>query len=327
MTATARDFECRELVGGVDAGYSSSDELMHATRDATAPTPQRIPWKVCAAAAAACTAACGVLILVCFFGAKMIERRIVLHNSNGGATLCMDSGFTAAITAQLSEACTRLNRAGVQYWLDEGTLLGAIREQGVFKHDYDGDIAYVRGNHAELVGALHGISRGTFYCQADFVSENRAFPRETASRPPSEWKFMVDLYPFAEEAAPLRAERAGSNAGAAEAIGDAEARREESHLAFECDTFSGARTTCRCRRWAVFPLRALNGSGPLAHCKIPNMPWLYYEQREKPPHSSDAYWQRLLEAALDRRDSDFRSCVPRSREQVRCSFLLFASIL
>lgn len=286
-----------------DEEYSASDELVpHTSRDAQAPTLRRRPRKACIAACTACAAVALVLVmtLVLFSGDfwRIIERKIVLHNNDGGVLLCMDPGFTAAITEQLSEACTRLNLAGVQYWLDEGTLLSAIREQGVFKHDYDGDIAYVRGDHAKLVGALYNISAGTFYRQAHF--DQGGVPIH-GSRQPMLWDFMIDAYPFTEEAAPLHSAPASRAARTANEAGEAATRREEPHLAFECGTNS-ATAVCRCRRWSVFPLRSLNGSGPLAHCNIPNMPWLYYGQRNLPPHSSTAYWERLLEAALDRRD-------------------------
>lgn len=65
---------------------------------------------------------------------------------------CMSKIQTAAIENEVSHACTMLNEAKVTYWLDRGTLLGAVREGGVLRHDTDADIGYdVKDMHKTLM--------------------------------------------------------------------------------------------------------------------------------------------------------------------------------
>ena len=228
-----------------------------------------------------------------------IYRTMVVHSNGAKPTLCMEAGFTDAVTLQLAEACTRLNAAEASYWLDEGTLLSAIREQRVFPHDYDADIAYLRSDHAKVVGALKDLRSGTFFRQNDF--DGGGLGRGNAAR----WKFMIDLTPLAEAPpAPHSALRGLPFAAVAAAI--------EPRLAFRC---GDSQHDCTCRRWTVFPLRRLGGEGRLAHCQIPNVPWLFYEQRRFASASWAAWAKRFTEAALDKRDVDLRACVPRNEEE------------
>lgn len=67
---------------------------------------------------------------------------------------CNDESFIEDIRNQVSYACSSLNRHKVTYFLDGGTLLGAMRERDILAHDYDGDIGYMWNMQETVLLAL-----------------------------------------------------------------------------------------------------------------------------------------------------------------------------
>lgn len=78
-------------------------------------------------------------------------RRLLL------AGLVLEGAYRAVIRAKnrkfvrlLSDVADRLEAAGLEYWLDWGTLLGAVREGGILEHDTDTDLTLPAGQGAAL---------------------------------------------------------------------------------------------------------------------------------------------------------------------------------
>lgn len=61
----------------------------------------------------------------------------------GSEHKCQSDEYLKSITTCISDICTQLSQANVTYWIDGGTLLGGIRNKGILRHDYDGDIGYL----------------------------------------------------------------------------------------------------------------------------------------------------------------------------------------
>lgn len=58
----------------------------------------------------------------------------------------MSDEFRTSLTFMLTTIITAFEKHNVEYWLDFGTLLGAIRDKGLIPWDGDGDISYVKGD-------------------------------------------------------------------------------------------------------------------------------------------------------------------------------------
>ena len=158
---------------------------------------------------------------------------------------CLPSEATTAIETQIAAACQRLNRAGAEYWLDRETLVAVTNEpnQRVFKHSSNADIAYMRRDHAKVVGALKSHdSLGEYYRYAHFdrgflghfdTKWKYAVGKGVAGQA---WKFAIGLHSAAELSE--KSERT-ENGRFALAVGDGES--ESLHIP-----------------WNVFPLRKVS---------------------------------------------------------------------
>ena len=62
----------------------------------------------------------------------------------------------------LREITTLCDRHNIPYWLDSGTLLGAVRHGGFIPWDDDADITMTRSDFAKLVAAL-GVTAPEYF--------------------------------------------------------------------------------------------------------------------------------------------------------------------
>ncbi len=87
-----------------------------------------------------------------------LEKRLLARSTRAPLDLALDpqAGFET-----LCELCDVLANAGMRPFLVSGTLLGAVREGALLKHDYDLDIGLLPGDGsaADAAEALAGISR------------------------------------------------------------------------------------------------------------------------------------------------------------------------
>ena len=287
-----------------------SDEAELEARSLLAPTKEQVAFKGSVAQTATIRSstvpplrrkrcviatAAGLLLLICFAapfvlrrGARMFYNKAVMHYSWKQALVdnadprCMPKEFTEFVSKNLAETCTRLNRAGVDYWLDKGTLLAVLREPGqsIFKHDSDADLVYMERDHAKMVGALKDGGAGEFFRQYD--EDYGGFGRRD---PPYATLIDLDAAAFTEETS---------------------ARTEfgRKSLAINKDVAFYMPSI-------IFPLRKLGGKGKLAHCSIPNIPFAYYEDRDW----STGFGPRMVQNFLQISDLDLRPCVPMMPEE------------
>jgi len=180
--------------------------------------------------------ACSVLVLVASVLTGLTTFNAVKFHFLPRA--CAGADVTAALTVMTAKACDRLNEAGVDYWLMDGTLLGAIRNGGrVLRTDHDGDIGYFWSDHAKVA---HAMDR-CFIVRAEHVGRGVA----------------VDLKRYAvrdDAIVRVNAPHETQNMSAA-----------ESELWVPLVTWynSGFNVS------DFLPVRTLGGHGPLRHCKVP----------------------------------------------------------
>jgi len=161
------------------------------------------------------------------------------HVCNGDETLKL-------MRDRISDTCHSLNELNVTYWLDAGTLLGAMREKDVIKHDYDIDFGYIKDAYSTeklmLLKEQHnqgphsdsnsvGIDFTPWFVKKSFWTGQYYLRKDT-------WR---DNHPLVWNVA--------------------------SALSVEF---------CTQEFGAVFPLQIFQSSGhPWAHCKIPHQSWQY----------------------------------------------------
>lgn len=92
---------------------------------------------------------------------KLYRERVAQHRAQV---------FRASSDKVFGLFANALQDIGCEYWLTFGTLLGAIREQGIIKHDLDIDVAMFRDkrpdNMVELM-AQHGFKRSRYIIVGD----------------------------------------------------------------------------------------------------------------------------------------------------------------
>lgn len=73
------------------------------------------------------------------------------------AALVLEGAYRAVVRAKnrkfvrlLSDVADHLEAVGLEYWLDWGTLLGAVREGGILEHDTDTDLTLPAGQGPAL---------------------------------------------------------------------------------------------------------------------------------------------------------------------------------
>ena len=191
------------MESGVLLGASSS-ALPSAGRSSASRRALR-RWKCIGIASTSVLLLVVIVILVLPGAMSVFYNMHVLHAGafaaapwNDVPAKCFEPAYVAAVTAQLSDTCHRLNRAGVDYWLTAGTLLAVIREpnQGIFKHDTDADVAYMARDHAKAVGALRSSQMGEYYFQSR-VSADGSVVTPAGSfvgRRDPPWGYCIDMF-------------------------------------------------------------------------------------------------------------------------------------
>src|SRR5260221_3266175 len=81
----------------------------------------------------------------------------------------------------LREVCDILNRGGVDYWCDYGTLLGYYRDGDVIRTDYDIDLCLLLSEKPKVIG-LRQAFKDRGYTLADTNGTTRLVVRITDDR-------------------------------------------------------------------------------------------------------------------------------------------------
>jgi len=180
--------------------------------------------------------ACSVLVLVASVLTGLTTFNAVKFHFLPRA--CAGADVTAALTVMTAKACDRLNEAGVDYWLMDGTLLGAIRNGGrVLRTDHDGDIGYFWSDNVRVA---RSVGR-RFIVEAPAVNGNPA----------------VDLKRY-------------------EVQGSSIVRVNAEHELHNISNIESPLVVSIVTKYNsgfdvsdFLPLRTLGGTGPLSHCKVP----------------------------------------------------------
>ena len=99
-----------------------------------------------------------------------------------------------------------LDRDGITYWLDYGTLLGAHREGEIMEHDNDVDIAYLTPNQDQILEILRRVLPSGFTAKpSGAYSENINIQGPFAKDMPS----GLDLYGYKDKGKFLQIEHYG----------------------------------------------------------------------------------------------------------------------
>eukprot|EP00039_Didymoeca_costata_P012956 m.189707 g.189707 ORF g.189707 m.189707 type:complete len:228 (+) comp15632_c0_seq9:240-923(+) len=73
----------------------------------------------------------------------------------GSSPRCVSEDDRQKLQRELQYICQRLNKRNLTYWLEYGTLLGAIREGGhILKHDSDIDVGYFWKDAEKMLNAV-----------------------------------------------------------------------------------------------------------------------------------------------------------------------------
>jgi phosphorylcholine metabolism protein LicD len=56
---------------------------------------------------------------------------------------------------------------GIKYWLDYGTLLGAVRERSLIEYDTDIDVGILYEDKGKLISLKHQIEKDSFFMDKD----------------------------------------------------------------------------------------------------------------------------------------------------------------
>jgi hypothetical protein len=95
--------------------------------------------------------ACSVPISLYVFNNTAI---VVFNISKLKGIRCSPRKLTDSIRKHVKDACNDLDSHNVSYWLDSGTLLGAVRNGDILPHDDDADIGYLWAERATVLKAV-----------------------------------------------------------------------------------------------------------------------------------------------------------------------------
>jgi len=130
---------------------------------------------------------------------EKLYRESLLKISEKPSNLPKASGYLRNNQLQcaklLSDIKNICNANNLKYWLDFGTLLGAIRHQGFIPYDSDIDICMLRNDYLKIIPLLKEFYKNTNIIIREYGDSNnfqiRIFPENLS-------EFGVDIFPMDE---------------------------------------------------------------------------------------------------------------------------------